>query len=153
MEEIRSARPGEAAAVSALALRSKAHWGYDEAMLEAFRRELTWTEEDIRAGGFVVADGSDGRLHGFYRLSGRPPAGELGALFVDPPWIGTGLGGRLLRHAVAAAREAGFTVLELDADPGAVPFYEHAGFEQVGTSPSGSVPGRVLPRMRLALRG
>jgi GNAT superfamily N-acetyltransferase len=151
MEEIRPARPGEAAAISALALRSKAHWGYDEAMLEVFRRELTWTEEDVRAGGFVVAEGPDG-LHGFYRLTGRPPAGELDALFVDPPWIGTGLGGRLLRHAVAAAGEAGFTEVGLDADPGAVPFYQHAGFEQVGTSPSGSVPGRVLPRMRLALR-
>ena len=38
---VRAARPAEAEAISALALRSKAHWGYDPAFLEACREDLT----------------------------------------------------------------------------------------------------------------
>jgi hypothetical protein len=45
--EIRPARPGEAAALSALAMRSKAHWGYDQEFLEAVRPVLTFTEADL----------------------------------------------------------------------------------------------------------
>ena len=41
------------------------------------------------------------------------------------------------------------TTLTLNADPSAVPFYEHVGARIVGTSPSGSIPGRELPRMRI----
>ena len=33
---LRPARPGEAAALSDLALRSKAHWGYDQAFLDRY---------------------------------------------------------------------------------------------------------------------
>ena len=40
---IRPARPEEAAALSDLALRAKAHWGYDNAFLKAYRAELTVT--------------------------------------------------------------------------------------------------------------
>jgi hypothetical protein len=38
---IRPARPDEAGAISALALRSKGHWGYDAAFLAACRENLT----------------------------------------------------------------------------------------------------------------
>ena len=38
--DIRPARPEEAGAISALALRSKGHWGYDPAFLEACREDL-----------------------------------------------------------------------------------------------------------------
>jgi hypothetical protein len=41
MEEspnIRHARPGEAGVLSALAVRSKAHWGYDGAFLDSVRQ-------------------------------------------------------------------------------------------------------------------
>ena len=38
---IRAARVGEAGFLSELALRSKAHWGYDAAFIEACRDELS----------------------------------------------------------------------------------------------------------------
>lgn len=49
----------------------------------------------------------------------------------------------------AAADEAG--VLEVDADPNAEAIYAKLGFQTFSRSPSGSIPGRWLPRMRLAL--
>ncbi|WP_210769330.1 GNAT family N-acetyltransferase [Occultella kanbiaonis] len=148
---IRPARAGETDLLSELALRSKAHWGYDEAFLETCRAERTYTEAQIRAGGLVVAAGPDDRLVGFYRIHGEPPDGELAALFVDPVRIGTGVGGALLRHALAAAAEVGFDSLGLEADPGAEAFYAHAGATRVGHTASGSIPGRRLPRMRFDL--
>ncbi|TDE97364.1 GNAT family N-acetyltransferase [Occultella glacieicola] len=148
---IRAARAGEAGLLSDLALRSKAHWGYDEAFLEACRPELTYTQAQIRTGGLLVAVGPDDRPVGFYRIHGEPPDGELAALFVDPARIGTGVGGALLRHALAAADEAGYDSLGLDADPGAEGFYAHAGATTVGSTPSASIPGRRLPRMTFEL--
>nr|WP_211354784.1 hypothetical protein [Stackebrandtia albiflava] len=38
-----------------------------------------------------------------------------------------------------------------DADPGAEPFYRRMGAVRIGEAPSGSVPGRVLPRMTVRL--
>ena len=93
---------------------------------------------------------------GFYALGAPTSAlaghGELAACFVDPPAIGSGVGGVLLRHALAEARRRGWHTLALDSDPGAVAFYLHHGARQVGESASGSIPGRVLPRLEFALR-
>ncbi len=94
---------------------------------------------------------SDGVIIGFYRLSGEAPEGTLEALFVDEPMIGSGLGRRLFADAVDRARRLGLVTLLIDADPGAEPFYQHMGAERIGESPSGSIPDRVLPRLRLAL--
>jgi hypothetical protein len=41
--------------------------------------------------------------------------------------------------------------MTIDADPGAVPFYERMGAVPAGLVPSGSIPGRFLPRLVVAL--
>ncbi len=86
-------------------------------------------------------------LAGFYLLRGSGPDGELQALFVDPPWIGQGLGGVLIAHALDLARSRGITRVSVDSDPGAEPFYLHHGARRVGEVASGSIPGRVLPQL------
>ncbi|MGN0063985.1 MAG: GNAT family N-acetyltransferase [Nocardioides sp.] len=149
---IRPARADEHAAVSALALASKGHWGYSAEFLEACRVELTYDAETCASGRMWVAEADDA-LAGFVLLEGEPPAGELAALFVDPAAIGTGVGGLLLRHALHEAAVRGFTRLSLDADPGAEAFYLHHGAVRTGESPSGSVPGRVLPRLEISAAG
>ena len=80
-------------------------------------------------------------------------AAELDALFVDPPFIGGGIGGMLLGEVLATARERGIQLIGLDADPGAAPFYARYGARTVGVTPSGSIPGRELPRLEFDLRG
>ncbi|MEU6395066.1 GNAT family N-acetyltransferase [Streptomyces sp. NPDC046939] len=148
---IRAARPEEAAELSALALRSKAHWGYDEAFMAACVAELTLRPEEVEARRTVVAQAPDGRLVGLATLEGEPPRGELGLMFVAPEAMGGGVGRLLFDHVREAARAAGFTGFDWAADPNAVPFYEAMGGRRVGTVPSGSLPGRVLPLMELAL--
>ncbi|HWG23469.1 GNAT family N-acetyltransferase [Actinospica sp.] len=152
---IRAARPDEAAQLSALALRSKAHWGYDAAFLEASRQELTLSPEQIVHRRTQVAVSrepeNDGRLLGFGTIEGEPPAGELGMLFVDPPAIGTGVGGALYSHLAEMALGLGFHRLTIAADPNAEPFYLAKGAVRIGGVPSGAVEGRVLPLLAVAL--
>ncbi|UFU07471.1 GNAT family N-acetyltransferase [Ruania halotolerans] len=148
--QMRSARTDEASALSALALRSKGHWGYPQDFLDACREELTITPERCDSEVVTVALLED-RIAGFYTVDGSPPEGELGALFVDLDLIGSGVGGSLLRHALASAASRGFRRLVLDADPGAEAFYVRYGAERIGEVPSGSVPGRMLPHMRFDL--
>lgn len=163
MATLRPARAAEAAALSALALRSKGHWGYSAEFLQACRAELTYTAQECDSGLLVVAEQRSGPA-GFYLLDAGAQAGELGqsvgelvgelrALFVDPEVIGTGLGKELLLAALRHARNLGRTALRLDADPGAASFYSRYGARRIGSSPSGSIPGRVLARMEFDLTG
>jgi GNAT superfamily N-acetyltransferase len=147
---IRRARPDEAEALTELALRSKGHWGYSPAFLEACRSELTVSPREIDDGGVYVVE-SEGEVAGFYRLSGAPPAGRLEDLFVDPAAIGRGLGRRLLGHAVATACRAGFRELEVEADPNAEAFYLSRGATRIGEVESPVQVGRMLPVLRIDL--
>ncbi|MFE0805873.1 GNAT family N-acetyltransferase [Streptomyces sp. NPDC058794] len=147
---IRPARASEAELLGELALRSKAHWGYDAGFLEACREELTVRADEVARRRALVAD-AGGRVLGFTTLEGEPPVGVLGMMFVEPRVIGRGVGRRLFAHTVAAGRDLGFTRLTIDADPNAEPFYRAMGAVRVGQVPSGSVAGRVLPRLALTI--
>ena len=70
--------------LSNLALRSKAYWGYSQEFIDACRRELSYSEEDIQNNLFFVAE-IDNSILGFYGL--RRIFGiemELEALFIEP---------------------------------------------------------------------
>ena len=104
---IRRACPAEASVLSALALRSKAHWGYDADFLAACRDDLTLTEDDIETSTVYLIDG-EALPSGFYRLLLQDGSvAELDALFVEPAAMGQGVGKRLWRHAVATAAKLG----------------------------------------------
>jgi GNAT superfamily N-acetyltransferase len=149
---IRRAGPTEAGVLSALALRSKAHWGYDAEFLAACQDDLTLTADDITTSTVYVCDGVDAPL-GFYRLV-FPGDGiaELDALFVEPEAMGQGVGKRLWRHAVAIARELGCSEMVWQSDPQAEGFYLAMGARRAGESESTVLPGRMLPLMRFALQ-
>lgn len=153
---IRPARPDEADRISILAQRSKAHWGYDEEFLSAFRSELTVRPDELVPRRAQVAVGEPDesgaeRLLGFATLEGDAPAGELGMLFVDPDVIGQGVGTALFKHISALATQLGFHRLTIAADPFAEPFYLAQGAVRIGAVPSGSIPGRSLPLLAFAL--
>ncbi|MEU0278883.1 GNAT family N-acetyltransferase [Streptomyces sp. NPDC006195] len=139
---IREARPDEAPALSALVLRSKAHWGYDEAFLAACRDELTISSGEVTARRLAVAeDETSGEALGVASLEGRAPDGTLGLLFVEPRAIGRGIGRALYAHVLDRARELGFERLTIDSDPHAVGFYRALGARPV---PGGGTLSRLL---------
>jgi GNAT superfamily N-acetyltransferase len=143
---LRAAQPAEAEELSALALRSKAHWGYDQAFLDACRAELTYPADELDGRRTMVAEVA-GRLLGFYTLDGTPPVGELGNLWVDPAAMGTGIGRLLFSHAVDSARAGKFRSFWLVADPHAEGFYLAMGAIRLGETPSESIAGRMLPML------
>jgi len=138
---VRSARAGEAEALSALCVRSKAHWGYDEAFMRACRASLTVSDADIASGRVLVAE-RQGLLLAVARVE---PDGELGAMFVDPRTMNRGVGRALFDAAAALARRLGARRMPILADPNAAPFYERMGARFVSRAPSDAIPGRTLP--------
>lgn len=150
MLEIRPARPGEAGQLTALAIRSKAHWGYDAAFLALCEESLAVAPADCASGAILVALDTD-RIVGFTKVTGTPPVGELEDLWVDPDVMGRGVGRALLDAATARAREHGFRALLLDADPHAESFYLHVGATRISRTQSTVDPDRYLPRLRIDL--
>jgi GNAT superfamily N-acetyltransferase len=147
---VRAARPEEAEVLTALAMRSKASWGYSDAFMDACRAELTLTPEKMAAWKIWVAE-AQGEVAGMVALHLDGAKAELEDFFVDPSFQNRGVGSALLQVLLAACREAGATDIGLDADPNAEAIYTRLGFITVGRSPSGSIPGRMLPRMELRL--
>ncbi len=151
---IRRALVSEAPALTDLAMRSKALWGYDDRFMAMCLEEMTIRPEAIEAGEVWVAEGAAGDGGGILGLLELIPEGrstEVRMIFVEPGLVRSGVGRALWRHAEARARVHGAARLALDADPNAVPFYERMGMRIVGESPSGSIPGRMLPRMEKEL--
>lgn len=147
---IRAALPEEAALLTDLAMRSKASWGYDDAFMAACREELTFTPEMMAAWTIWVAE-RDGRIAGMVCLHMDGDRAELENFFVEPDAQGQGIGSALMQVFTDTARQRGATTIGLDADPNAEGIYHRLGFVTVGRSPSGSIPGRFLPRMEMAL--
>jgi GNAT superfamily N-acetyltransferase len=149
---IRRARPAEAAVLSALALRSKAHWGYDADFLAACQDDLTLSADDIATSAVYIFDGVDAPS-GFYRLVLQDGSvAELDALFVDPAAMRQGVGRRLWQHAVSTATKLGCSEMVWQSDPQAEGFYLAMGAQRAGDSESTVTPGRMLPLMRFRLR-
>ena len=137
--------------LSALQMRSKAHWGYDAAFMAACKEELTLTPADLSDTALVVA-AVDGTMAGVAQVGPRGQDADLLALFIDPPYMGMGLGKELFHWSVTAARRFSRDRLLIDADPDAAAFYEKMGAHRIGTTPSASIPGRVLPLLEYRLR-
>jgi GNAT superfamily N-acetyltransferase len=147
---LRPAASGEAAALTELCLRSKAHWGYDAAFLAACRDELT-VSEAVASGPLLHIATVAGVLAAMAEIGEEDGTWHVEKLFVDPPFMGLGLGQRLLDWAARTAAEQGATSLEIAADPSAAPFYRRCGAVDAGEIPSGSIPGRFLPRLVLQI--
>lgn len=151
--KLRPARRDEARLLSDLALNSKAHWNYSAEFLARVRDELSYRSEQIDSPGmrFVVAE-IEGAAVGFYALQLLPGAEvELDALFVEPRFIGKGVGRTLIEHAKLVAIQLGATRMIIQGDPNAERFYIAAGGVLIGTRESGSIPGRMLPTFAIDL--
>ncbi len=144
---LRPARPGEAAELTELVLRSKAHWGYDAEFLARVRPALTLAEDHLPTT--MVAE-YDGRAAGVATIIGEPPEGELDLLFVDPWAIGKGVGKALFLDAADRARALRFTRLLIESDPYAEAFYLRMGAVRIGERVSPAT-GRSLPLLAISI--
>jgi GNAT superfamily N-acetyltransferase len=141
----RKAKSGEGESLTALCVRSKAHWGYDAAFMEMSAAALTVSEADIALGRVLVAVDGDGRAIGMACVLPEGETADLDALFVDPPAIGSGAGRLLFGASIGLARALGARRLTILADPNAARFYERMGARYLRNAPSDAIPGRTLP--------
>lgn len=148
--QLRPARADESAMLTDLCLRSKAVWGYDNAFMQACRAELTLTPVDLQKTGVQVAE-RNGAVVGLAQVSVAGHEASLDKLFVEPSALHTGAGRRLFEWCVTIARAQGARMLAIESDPGAAAFYRRMGARDAGFVPSGSIPGRQLPLLKLEL--
>ena len=141
----------ELPSLSGLCFRSKAVWGYDEEFMEACRGELSLEPPALQLTSIVVAE-QDGKPIGVAQVKVVNDEADLLKLFVEPGALRNGIGKALFVWATDEAKKLGATRLTIDADPDAAPFYRRMGAYDVGQAPSGSVPGRMLPKLAMNLR-
>ncbi len=148
---LRDARMDECDALSALCLRSKAHWGYDASFVEACRPYLRIEPHCVDAHHAFVALDHEDRIVGVCQIDPGHSAGNLDLLFIEPDQIGTGAGRVLFQEAAQRLREAGETVMTILSDPDARGFYEAMGADFIEDRPSDVFEGRTLPWLEYQL--
>ncbi|MDA9522516.1 hypothetical protein XI06_20055 [Bradyrhizobium sp. CCBAU 11434] len=136
----------ELPALSALCLRSKAVWGYDKDFIEACRSELTIEPGDMRSSAIAVAE-QDRQIVGITQIKVTGDEADLLKLFVEPTMLRGGVGTKLFHWAISQAARMGAERMSIEADPDAAPFYRRMGAKDCGLAPSGSIPGRMLPKL------
>ncbi len=146
MIDLRPARADELQVLSALCLRSKAVWGYDRAFLDACKDELELYEDALESSHVVVAE-ANGEIVGVAQIEIQNYEAELLKMFVEPMSIGNGVGRAILDWACETASAHGAKRLIIESDPNAAEFYRHMGARDIGFAPSGSIPGRMLPKL------
>jgi len=149
--KIRRALPEEADRLSDIALSAKRHWGYPERWIEIWRPQLTFSPEYFEENESWAAE-VDNQPIAFYTLQDKDKNAWIEDLWVLPEYMGQGVGKRLFLHALSRSRELGYRILQLEADPNAVGFYEKMGMHKIGERHS-EVEGqpRILPIMELDL--
>lgn len=142
---IEKAQPEQHEILTHIAHAAKRHWGYPEHWIEAWKEVLVITPAFIAANEVYVArEGKE--IVGFYALMGSGSQIILEHMWVLPTQIGTGVGKRLFRHAVAQAASLHATTIQIESDPNAEGFYKHMGARRIGevTTEMDGQP-RVLP--------
>jgi ribosomal protein S18 acetylase RimI-like enzyme len=151
MISIRPVNPNEAKELTRIALASKRHWGYPERWIEIWTPQLTFNAAYFEANESWLAE-LNGQPVAFYTLFDQNGIAWLDNLWVAPEYMDQGIGRMLFLHVVELSSQRGYKVLQLEADPNAVGFYEKMGMHKIGERHS-TVDGqpRNLPLMEMNL--
>jgi GNAT superfamily N-acetyltransferase len=148
---IRAAEPQDADRLRQIFTAAKGSWGYDVDLVREAAADLDLSPEALRTKDVSVAEVGAESV-GFVALVPGSDVWLLDDLWVDPAWMGRGIGRMLFTYASDRAREAGAHRLEWESDPNAVGFYEKMGGEYLRDSEPTSW-GRILPVMGVELPG
>lgn len=147
-DQILRAQPADALRLKEIAVAAKAYWGYPPEWMERWTQRFQVRSEYLAANEVYKLVRGDAII-GWYAVVLRGPTALLDDLWVEPTFIGQGLGRVLFVHARQLAQQKGAQRLELEADPNAVGFYEHMGATIVGEVESDM--GRKIPIMTMQL--
>ncbi len=123
---IRAPAPDEGLRLKEIAISAKAFWGYELDKVREWADRGDFSPAQLgKLTAFVAQAGE--RTVGWCSLEPRGEVWWLGDLWVEPEWIGRGVGGRLFRHGARHAQRAGAKRLEWEAEPNSIGFYEKMG--------------------------
>ena len=151
MISIRRAKPEEANILSQIAIAAKRHWNYPEHWMQLWIPQLTFNATYFEENESWAAE-LDGTVIAFHTLQERDGHGWLENIWVSPVHIGKSVGRQLFEHATGLARQRGYIILRLEAEPNAVGFYEKMGMRKIGQYQY-ELEGqpRILPIMEIEL--
>ena len=154
---IRPATPADSDALTRISFAAKGYWQYPEAYFDIWKYELTVSTEYIRANDVFVCE-EEKSPKGYYavvilkndiEISGitLEKGTWLDHMFVDPLFIGTGIGTRLFRHLKKRCLSRKIHEIGILADPNSRGFYEKMGCTYIREYPS-TIAGRTTPYLR-----
>jgi len=149
---LRQATGDDADALTDLAHRAKAHWGYPASWMRDWDAQLTILPGYLDLHSVWVAE-QDGAIVGMCALEDRGARWTLEHVWVEPRFHRRSVGTQLVRRALETARGHHARIVELLADPYATGFYERLGAKLTGHVPA-PMPGardRTLPRYEFEL--
>lgn len=148
---IRPAVSAEANILSHIAFSAKTHWGYPERWMEIWKPQLTFSPEYFKLNESWLGE-NNGVPIAFTTLKEKDANAWIENLWVLPEYMGRGIGRLLFLHALSRSCLKGYHVLQLEADPNAVGFYEKMGMYKIGERQS-EIEGqpRFLPIMEMRL--
>ena len=148
---IRRAVPDEADVLTKIAISAKRYWNYPERWMEIWIPELIFDSKYFETNESWTAE-LGGTPIAFYTLQEKNGKAWLENLWVSVEYIGMGIGKQLFLHALSRSHELGHTILQLEADPNALGFYEKMGMAKIGEH-SSKVDGqpRKIPVLEIVL--
>jgi ribosomal protein S18 acetylase RimI-like enzyme len=151
MISILRVNPSDAGALTRIAQSAKRHWGYPEHWMELWKSQLTFDSEYFEANESWAAV-VNGRPVAFYTLLDKDGMAWLENLWVLPEYMGNGIGRKLFQHGLKLARQRGYKLFQLEADPNAAGFYERMGMYKIAERKY-ELDGqpRILPIMEMKL--
>jgi GNAT superfamily N-acetyltransferase len=143
--QIRPAKPDEGERLREIAIAAKCHWGYDPDRVRRWAADGDFTPRGLRDKDAHVA-ALPTRVIGWSGAIARSEVWWLDDLWVEPEWLGHGVGSRLFLHVVERARAAGARRLEWEAERNAVGFYERMGgcFVRAGEPTDWGPPSPIM---------
>jgi GNAT superfamily N-acetyltransferase len=143
---IRKALAGDDERLREIAAAAKAYWGYDPELVASWARSISFSAPLQET---YVAEAENDPV-AWAAVEPKEDVIWLADMWVEPAWIGKGVGTLLFRHCAVRARELGGTSMEWEAEPNSVGFYEKVGARYLRDGEPGEW-GRVLPVMGVAL--
>ena len=148
---IRAAAADEGRRLKEIAVSSKGFWGYEPDKVRKWADRGDFSPAQLGKLTLFVAE-AEARAIGWCSLEPRGELWWLADLWIEPDWIGKGVGGRLFRHSARHAQREGAKRLEWEAEPNSIGFYEKMGARYLRDSEL-SEWGRTLSVMGVELNG
>jgi GNAT superfamily N-acetyltransferase len=146
---VRAPGPDEGQRLRDIAIAAKSHWGYDVQRVTEWAAMGDFSAAGLRQKHVHVAE-VDGRAVGWAATDDRGEVCWLDDLWIEPAWMGRGIGALLFRHGATDGRARGAVRMEWEAEPHAIGFYERMGGRYLRDSEPG-VWGRVIAVMGVDL--